>query len=172
VVSPEYRRVPGQPELATGDLSVALRRLPARMAGRHDGRVLVVGHSAGGHLALWAAACAPPPMLAGTLALAPLADLAHAHALGLGRGAVRRFLGAPPEERAGYDPARLPTPVTPVSLVEAELDGLVPADVVRGYAEAHPCRLLRAAGARHFSLIDPENPGWRIVPAELRRLSG
>src|SRR3954471_6095065 len=54
VAAIEYRRAPGHPDHAVEDVDRALNTLPAKLP-RHDGRVLVVGHSAGGHLALWAA---------------------------------------------------------------------------------------------------------------------
>jgi acetyl esterase/lipase len=57
-------------------------------------RVLLVGHSAGGHLALQAAATlAPPHAPAGVLVLAPVADLRRAQALRLDGDAVPAFLG-------------------------------------------------------------------------------
>ena len=71
----EYRRIPGDPDASLNDVRVALRVVPVELRGRHDGRVVVVGHSAGGHLALWAASVAPAAGLAGTVALAPVADL-------------------------------------------------------------------------------------------------
>jgi len=171
VVSVEYRRQAGHPGLATADLAEALRVLPPRLAGCHNGRVVVAGHSAGGHLALWSASQAPAPGLIATLALAPLASLDRAHRLGLGGGAVLRFLGGTPAERPGYDPMRLPSPTSPVVLLRAEHDGLVPAEVAGSYAEAHPCRLRTVAGARHFSLVDPDHWASAIVVAELDALS-
>lgn len=106
----------------------------------------------------------------GTLALAPVVDLDRAHRLGLGRGAVARFLGGTPGERPGYDLVRLPQPASPVVLLQAEHDGLVPGEVIRPYADVHPCRLRTVAGARHFSLIDPAHPAWVVVVAELETL--
>src|SRR5689334_16794681 len=98
VASVEFRRVSGKPEPTLDDVAAALADLPAKIA-RHDGRVVLIGHSAGGHLALWVATARPQPTLAGVLALAPVADLRLADALNLGNGATRLFLGVDPATR-------------------------------------------------------------------------
>ena len=54
---------------------------------------MLVGHSAGGQLALWASSAGVCPALIGTLALAPVADLQLAQELELGARAIYRFLG-------------------------------------------------------------------------------
>lgn len=168
----EYRRVPGDPDAALADVRVALRVLPVELRGRHDGRVVVVGHSAGGHLALWAAAAAPAAHLAGTLALAPVADLLAAQAAGLGSGAVTAFLGGPADDRLDLDPVRMATPGTPVSLLHGADDAVVPPSQSRAYAAAHPdarCTVLPDVG--HFGLIDPTSPAFPAVVAEITALA-
>src|SRR3954470_20442554 len=88
VAAVEFRRVSGKPEVTLDDVAAALAKLPAKIE-RHHGRVVLVGHSAGGHLALWVATACPQPALAGVLALAPVADLVLSDALKLGNGATR-----------------------------------------------------------------------------------
>src|SRR5689334_1945295 len=122
VVSVEYRREPGDPDASTADVRAALVVAAAVAAGP----VVVVGHSAGGHLALWAAATAPAPGLVGTVALAPVADLGAADRAALGDGAVRDFLGGSPDSRPDLDPVRLDAPGTPVLIVHGEWDAIVP----------------------------------------------
>lgn len=137
-------------------------------------RLAVVGHSAGGHLALWlasrgqvpaggpgAAPSLPPPSL--VVAQAPVAGLAEGALLGLGGGAVQALLGGNPaqvpERYAAADPtALLPTGVRSV-LVHAEGDDLVPISQSTGYVEAatgagDDSRLVRFAGG-HFEHLDP-----------------
>jgi acetyl esterase/lipase len=46
--------------------------------------LLLIGHSAGGHLALWLAAQSAAIHLQSVLALAPAVDLQMAHAMNLG----------------------------------------------------------------------------------------
>jgi len=139
----DYRRS-DQPWPATlTDAAAAYDHLvTGRFADRVDpSRVSVVGHSAGGHLALWLAsrdrlpAGAPGgprtgPPVAAVVAQAPVAALADGARLGLGRGAVQTLVGGGPDELperyAVADPlALLPTGV-PTTCVHAAGDELVP----------------------------------------------
>ncbi|MBV1854124.1 alpha/beta hydrolase [Catellatospora tritici] len=170
VCSTEYRRQPGVPDVTTRDVADAIATLPNALT-RHDGRVIVVGHSAGGHLALWAAAAAPAAGLAGTLALAPVADLVLAEELHLDDGAAGDFLGVPAAERADLDPARLSTPSGEVVLLHGVLDEVVPIALARSYAVAHPgSRLVAVPDTGHFAVIDPLSAAWPTVLEQLSRL--
>ena len=160
VVSVEYRREPGDPDASTADVRAAL----VVAAGVAAGPVVVVGHSAGGHLALWAAATAPAPGLVGTVALAPVADLGAADRAALGDGAVRDFLGGSPDGRPDLDPVRLDTPDTPVLIVHGERDAIVPVAQACRYRQAHPrTEIDIVPGAGHFAMIDPLGPAWTSV---------
>jgi acetyl esterase/lipase len=171
VASVEYRRVPRHPDDTVDDIEQALKMLPAKIS-LHDGRVLVVGHSAGGHLALWAASKRPTPRLHAALSLAPVADLQLAHALGLGEGAARAFLGVEPSERADLDPRRMPAPAIATSIVHGDADEVVPLSVSESYVAAHPqVRLVKLRAGGHFALIDPLSDVWPAVVGELERLS-
>jgi len=171
VATPEYRRIPGNPEATLQDVRLALETLPARVE-HHNGEVLLVGHSAGGHLALWAAAAGLRCPIRGVLALAPVADLRLAHERRLGGGAVQAFLGVPPEGRPEVDPIRMPEPQARVTLLQGEGDEIVPPEVARSYAAAHPkARLVPLPGAAHFALIDPVSTAWPTVLEELELLA-
>jgi acetyl esterase/lipase len=160
VVSVEYRREPGDPDASTADIRAALV-IAAAVA---TGPVVVAGHSAGGHLALWAAAAAPAPGLLRTVALAPVADLSTADCASLGDGAVRDFLGGRPEGRPDLDPVRLDTPDTPVWIVHGERDAIVPVAQAHRYRQAHPrTEIDIVPEAGHFSMIDPLGPAWTTV---------
>jgi len=168
VALPEYARVAANPEPTLADLTLLLRQAPRSVAA-HDGRVILLGHSAGGHLALWAAAGLGTP-LTGTLALAPVADLLLAHELGLGNGAVSRFLGCEAVSRPDLDPRQMPGPVSPTTIIHGLDDAIVPPLVSESYVAAHPSvRWLPVPGAGHFALIDPRAPAWPAVLAELAR---
>jgi acetyl esterase/lipase len=160
VVSIEYRREPGNPDATTTDVRAALV-VAAAVAG---GPVVVAGHSAGGHLALWAAATAPAPGLVATVALAPLADLGAADRASLGDGAVRDFLGGDPDGRPDLSPVLLTTPDTPVRIVHGERDAIVPVAQAHRYRQAHPrTEIDVVAEAGHFSMIDPLGPAYATV---------
>lgn len=172
VLTLEFRRIPGQPDATLQDVAAALATLPAQVE-RHNGKLLLSGHSAGGHLALWAAATCDLPALHGVLALAPAADLQLAHRLKLGDNAVQRFLGIDPAARADADPMRLPAPTVPVTIVQGGLDEVVPPAVPDAYCAAFPAtRMVRLPEDGHFALIDPDTSAWAVVVEEMRRLSG
>ncbi len=170
-VAIEYRRVPGNPDLTVADIRAAVERLPGRVGG-HDGRSVLVGHSAGGHLVLWAATLGVAEVV-GVVGLAPVADLALADRLSLGRGAVPAFLGQAAADRDDLDPARLPDPDVPVALVHGAEDAAVPIEVSHAYLARHPAgRLVEVPRTGHFALIDPISAAWPIVVGTIRSVPG
>jgi len=164
-----YRRVPGAPDASVDDVMLALEQLPARTS-HHDGRVVVIGHSAGGHLALLMATRAPAS-LHGVLALAPAADLQLAHELALGNGAVAAYLGTAPARREDLDPQRQATPAMATMLLHGDHDAVVPLRVSKAYHAAHPTVTLRELQCGHFALIDPLSAAWPEVVHALEQLS-
>ncbi|HEX7745683.1 MAG TPA: prolyl oligopeptidase family serine peptidase, partial [Micromonosporaceae bacterium] len=141
--------------------------------------VLLVGHSAGGHLALWSAAGRSRAGVSGVLALAPVSDLAEAYRLDLDSGAVAALLGggpeAVPDRYAETDPGmNVPVPI-PCVVVHGALDQQVPVSMSRRYvararAAGGEARLVELADVEHFGLIDPEGPAWATVVDALRSL--
>ncbi len=128
-------------------------------------RVIVVGHSAGGHLALWCAGRRDGRVRVGAVVgLAPVADLHLAHTLDCGRGAVQNFLGGTPREvpdrYASASPMqRLPLGVRQVLLHGTE-DDVVPVQISRHYAAAAAAAgdavdLIELAGVGHMDFVDP-----------------
>src|SRR5262249_8419871 len=140
VATPEYRRTGqtggGWPE-TFDDVRRAVDTIPALLRYDQRGMVVLAGHSAGGHLALWAAKGAA---VDGVAALARVADLRAASELDLDSGAVAALLGGGPdavaERYAQADPmARLPLGVRCV-LVHGDIDRQVPVTFSRRYADA------------------------------------
>jgi acetyl esterase/lipase len=168
----EYRRMPGEPQATLDDARAAVDLLATHHAGTpNDGRMIVVGFSAGGHLALWLAATCNHSALHAALGLAPVADLCCARQLSLGDGAVDRFVGAHSSALQALDPARLPAATRSVSIVHGDRDGTVPLSVSESYVAAHPAtRLIALTGAGHFALVDPHSAAWPTVVNELQRL--
>lgn len=181
----EYRRVgrgnSGWPA-TFDDVAAAVDALPGLLRDHadQDGMVLL-GHSAGGHLALWAAAAHRIPPIRGVVSLAGVADLALAFHLKLGRGAVTKLLGGSPEqypERYSLtDPAQLVPLGVPTVLLHGADDYIVPIEVSRSYAQAavlagDSVTLQELPGVEHFELIDPLSPAWRWVLESLADLTG
>lgn len=168
-VTPEYRRIPGRPDLAVDDVHGAVRAVAGQpeVAGR---RIVLVGHSAGGHLALQAAATSGPPHVpVGVLALAPVADLRLAQDLRLDGDAVPAFLGDDAAARPDLDPVRSPTPRGVVRILHGTADGTVPVEVSESYVAQHPGTGLTRIQCGHFALIDPRSRAWPTVLEALER---
>jgi len=165
----EYRRRPGDPDATMLDVAAGIRAVASGAVGLPDGPVVVVGHSAGGHLAL-VAASDPDLPIAGCLAIAPVADLRLAEELALDADGVQAFLGCAALDRPDLDPCLLSHP-TPVVVVHGEQDDLVPICVSESFARQTGARLVRVPGAGHFSLIDPVSADWRGVIAHLRAIA-
>jgi len=169
-VTPEYRRTPGRPDLAVADVHAAVRAL-ARTPDLGGRPVVLVGHSAGGHLALLAAATLDSPHApAGVLALAPVADLRRAQALRLDGDAVPAFLGDDAAARPDLDPARLPAPGGAVRILHGTGDAVVPVEVSESYVRHHPATVLTRVDCGHFALIDPRSAAWPAVLGALAAL--
>jgi len=125
---------------------------------------IVVGHSAGGHLALWVAS--ELSCLTAAIGLAPVATLHQS----LSNHAAREFMGGDPwefpERYAFADPA-LPTPV-PRIIIHGDADEIVPIALSRNYNA--PAKLIELPGASHFDVIDPDTPAFASLLAELARV--
>ncbi len=159
VIIPEFRRVGGAggwPQ-TFDDVRDGCHRLFEALSSVEP--LLLMGHSAGGQLALWLAASAPPPGLKGVLALAPISNLGEAARLGLGGGAVPRLMGGSvdqvPDRYATVDPARLVEPASPTTILHGSRDSIVPASMSRDYAADRPNVTLVEEACGHFELIDP-----------------
>jgi acetyl esterase/lipase len=146
----------------------------AARAAAQDRPVVVVGHSAGGHLALWAAREHP---VATVVSLAGVCDLRAA--AGLSDGAVRDFAGRAPDDAfyaAASPRERLPLGV-PALLIHGDADTNVPVQQSRSFAAAaraagDDCELRELPGADHFEVVDPEGRAWPIIRERLVALAG
>lgn len=132
----------------------------------HGPLTAVVGHSAGGHLALWAAKeLDPRPRL--VVSVAGCNDLALAQSMGVGRGAIESLVGDDLAFLADADPAqRLPLGAA-VALVVAEVDPVVPNVLSESYADkasaaGDEVRVETVAGD-HFSVLEPQSAVWAAV---------
>jgi acetyl esterase/lipase len=198
VMLPEYRRTgqagggwPG----TFDDVALAVDVLPGLVPGARGapGAVVLGGHSAGGHLALWAAARAGRGLPAGSpwalaasavsgvVGLAAVSDLTGCARQRLGRGAAQALMGGGPrrypERYAVADPLRLLPVSVPVRLVHGADDGVVPSEMSVDFAReataaaggAVGCNVLPRCG--HFELIDPLSAAWPAVLAAFRAMA-
>lgn len=185
----DYRPA-GSPWPATlADVAAAYDHLTLGRHADRVGPVAVVGHSAGGHLALWLGSRArlpsgavgsplrgPAPAL--VVAQAPVADLRAASAGRLGGGAVDALLGGPPERvpdrYAVADPVALLPAAPPVVLVHGTRDDVVPLDQSRRYdraaARAGGRATLRTFDGGHFEHLDPSSRAVSLLHEALGAL--
>jgi acetyl esterase/lipase len=172
----EYRRVgnlgggwPGTFE----DIRSAYRYLP-QIAKRYDldsTKVLVIGHSAGGQLALCLAA--HESSLKRVISLAGVVDLQQAWEQHLSNNAVVEFLGGKPGEVPDHyreaDPMNLAIDHdTTQWLIHGAGDDVVPSHFSRQYAEqkkklGEDVHYTEISIAGHFDLIDPRSNAWPTV---------
>jgi acetyl esterase/lipase len=188
----EYRRLGNGGGWPTtfADVAAAIDYLPRLDAPLDLERVSILGHSAGGHLALWAAgreqlpADAPGVLDGGprvrierVISQAGVCDLAGAYARWHG-GVAQALMGGSPQERperyAAGDPMRLLPLRMPALLVHGTLDETVSVELSRSYARAARAagadvELVEIAGAagRHRAHVDPRGEAWAAVTARL-----
>ncbi|GAA4453659.1 alpha/beta hydrolase family protein [Phytohabitans houttuyneae] len=176
----EYRRT-GQPgggwPGTFADVVAGITAVPQLM-GLGWSPPLLLGHSAGGHLALWYALAGPTPVL-GVVALAPVADLAEAHRLDLDRGAVAALLGGGPNDvpdrYAEADPSARTPPGARSVIIHGARDRHVPVEISRKYtatarAEGGDVSLIELPDVEHFALIDPQSTAWPVVKRSLQSM--
>ncbi|MGY0059724.1 alpha/beta hydrolase [Streptomyces sp. LZ34] len=181
------------------DIAAAVDTVPGLARGLalpvDPARVVLAGHSAGGHAALWAAArhvlppdcpwhLPSPPPVCGVVALAPIADFATARELRVCSDAVDEFLDIRdlrgirdgkahhPDRLPLADPAALLPTAVPTTIVQGATDIDVPPQVADAFTGAarragQPVRAVRLAAVGHFPLIDPTAPAARTVADEL-----
>src|SRR4051812_6147691 len=184
VAVPEYRRVGmpggGWPGTAA-DVAAAVAAIRADPA--LPDRVVLVGHSAGGHLVAWVGSQPEAHGLAGVVSLAGCVDLTHTARLRLGDCAAQSLMGGDPEGplRAVYalaDPALL-SPAVPVVLLHGTDDATVLPEVSRSYEQrmrarrsgGPEVRLTMLEDADHYAVIDPLHPAFATVLATVRTLA-
>jgi acetyl esterase/lipase len=146
-------------------------------------RITVIGHSAGGHLALWLGAKHRVPKssalftgrsqwLIAAISLAGVADLHTAWELRLGDGAVGKLMGGGPDQYPERYAEASPLELLPMGLkqvlIHGRADENVPISQSERFAErakvaGDETSLVTLEGIGHFELIDPESRAWDAV---------
>ena len=191
----EYRRVGidgGGWPATFDDVSDALDALAGPVQRTAAGRlpldqVVLVGHSAGGHLATWLAgrsklptdSSAPGVRVRGVVSQAGVLDLIDAAERHVGGRAVEDLLGGPlnsiPERYAQASPiARVPIGL-PTICVHGTADTIVPIRQSERYVHApvgagDEAEIVALDGVDHFAVIDPSEPAWRVCRGAVDRL--
>jgi acetyl esterase/lipase len=130
---------------------------------RGPGRVVAIGHSAGGHLAAWAA-----PLVDAVVLQAGVLDLRLAWELRLSDGVVERFLGSLDDAAfaAASPHERLPIAAR-MLLTHGGEDDTVPVRMSEEFQQASGADLFVDPRAGHFEHLDPGHALWQAVLAWL-----
>jgi acetyl esterase/lipase len=157
-------------------------------------RLVVIGHSAGGHLAVWAAARphlphdsvlyeSNPLPISAVVSLAGINDLAdyrdHGPSACGGPSTIDSLVGPPSGTRKDVYADTSPSRLLPIGvrqiLVSGSLDPIVPARFAESYgdmarASGDKVELLTIARAGHFELIDPTSDAWKQIEPVIEAL--
>jgi acetyl esterase/lipase len=154
-------------------------------------RVVLIGHSAGGHLALWLAArhnlsrasplfSASPLGVRGVVSLAGIGDLrAYREGSRDCNASVEQLMGGSPKKLpdryAQADPIELLPLGVPVRLLHGALDPIVPVAQSRSFAaqaraKGDDAQLVLIENAGHFDVIAPFAPAWASVEQAVLQL--
>jgi acetyl esterase/lipase len=185
----EYRRL-GAPRsewpATMDDVAAGIDHLAQIAAGRADldlKRVAVVGHSAGGQLALWSVArdrsCRIPKRpvrVAAAVGLAPIADLAYAYDQRVGGEVVAELLGGTPRQYPERCRAASPIDLLPLGVRQLILhdtsDAIVPIEISRRYARkadavGDTVQLVELSGTDHMDFLNPGSEAHGALSAWL-----
>jgi acetyl esterase/lipase len=175
----EYRRL-GTPRAGwpapMDDVAAGIDHLAQLSVGGVDlnlDRVTVVGHSAGGHLALWVgghnrsrSVQSPRVRVLAAVGLAPIADLAHAYETKVGGEAVAELLGGTPSQHPERCRAASPIEMLPLRvrqlILHGTADDVVPIDLSRRYSRAAEAagdtvEFVELSGTGHMEYLDPSS---------------
>lgn len=152
----EYRRIPGNPDTSIEDLRSAINEI---------GDVILIGHSAGGQLALVASA---HENVNAVIALAPVSNLTEGEKLNLDNGAIREFLGCPATERPDLDPTQNEMS-KPTLIIHGRQDRRVPIELSRMFVSTNiNLELIEIEATGHFELIDPRSYAFTVLSNQLK----
>jgi dipeptidyl aminopeptidase/acylaminoacyl peptidase len=166
----EYRRLGAGGGWPTTfeDVEAAIGALPSDAS-----RVVAIGHSAGGQLAVWAASRG---LVTAAVSQAGALDLHELARLGTSDNVVPKLLGGTPEEVPHrYDaasPARRLPIGAPLLLIHGERDDDVPVHISREFAAAareagDECELVVIHDESHYEHLEPGSRCWAATTSWL-----
>ncbi len=196
VWTPEYRRVGneggGYPNTFKDiQESVDFARTLADIYPLDLENVVVMGHSAGGHLALWLATQQnlaknsrlynPNPLpLKGVISLAGITDLTAYDKIGndCSTAVVKLMGGSATEMESRYykgSPINLLPTNIPIRLIHGDKDNIVPisqseAFAKKAKAKGDDVKVLTIEGGGHFDMASPYSAAWKVIKEELASL--
>ena len=169
------------------------RQLAKQFPRLDTSRVVIVGHSAGGHLALWAASrklgdkldgnevAVAPVKVAGVVSLAGITDL---RTFGSGSSSCNKMAGTLmggtaeefPDRYKAVNPIQRSPIGVPVRFIHGTADAIVPLAQSQSMLKSEQAsggnaRLSAIESAGHFDLVAPGSAAWRDVVGAVRALA-
>lgn len=155
-------------------------------------RVIAMGHSAGGHLALWLAArhklaegselfAKDPIRVIGVVGLAPAPMLDALHEKAVCGGVIDKLMGGGSEAQSARYAAAMPSRLAPIGVRQTMVigeDDKAWRWVGESYVEKARAagdgkiEVVLVPGAGHFEVIDPGAEAWKVVVGEVRKAAG
>jgi pimeloyl-ACP methyl ester carboxylesterase len=132
----------------------------------------LIGHSAGGHLAL--VACAKNLGIKNVIALAPVTSLLATYEMDLDKSAALEFLGEPANLRPDLDPMTFNPLSAKISIIHGENDLWVPIEITRKYVEklkdeGSSINYIELANIGHFEMIHPQSIVWSELISQINK---
>lgn len=163
----EYRREQGKPDQYLDDILQGVNKL-------NSSSFILIGHSAGGHLALLAGR--KLTRCQGIIAISPVADLGLGIKENLGDGAINLYLGEKISNFSNLDPMQLSPPDCKIEIFHSDGD-FIPVDIAKNYylkkkLEGGSVNFTLVNNSDHFTLVDPRGHGFAILLQAIRAVAG
>lgn len=171
VANIEYRRAGSvaDPRETVNDVRAAIAEVV--LLAPEESRVVVVGHSAGGYLAITGAT---HDGVHGVIPLAPVTDLAGIAIGGWDEGEIAKWIGKPFGDGSGIweelQPDQIGLTRAPMVAIHGSDDSVVPVEQTREFSVSHRgIRLVELAEVGHYEFLDPESDSIATLIFEIRQ---
>jgi acetyl esterase/lipase len=171
VANIEYRRAGSvaDPRETVNDVRAAIAEVI--LLAPVESRVVVIGHSAGGYLAITGAT---HDGVHGVLPLAPVTDLAGIAIDGWDEGEIAKWIGKPLGDTSGVweelQPDQIGSTHAPIVVIHGSDDRVVPVEHTHEFLERHKgVRLVELAEVGHYEFLDPESDSFATLIFEIQQ---
>ena len=170
VANIEYRRAGSvaDPRETVNDVRAAIAEVI--LLAPAESRVVVIGHSAGGYLAITGAT---HDGVHAVLPLAPVTDLAGIAIGGWDEGEIAKWIGKPLGDTSGVweelQPDQIGLTHAPIVVIHGSDDRVVPVEHTHEFLDRHRgVKLVELADVGHYEFLDPESDSIATLISEIQ----